>query len=71
MRAARPIIDNLVEAFFAGLHGPAEGLGEWAFYGAVVLIALALVQWFPTGYSKRRIGSSPLRTSFWSFMPSR
>ncbi len=47
VRASRPIIDNPIEAFFAGLHGSAEGLGEWAFYGAVVLIALALVQWFP------------------------
>ncbi len=46
-RGARPVIENPIERFFAGLHGPAEGLGEWAFYGAVVLIALALIQSFP------------------------
>ncbi|GLR98864.1 MULTISPECIES: ferredoxin reductase family protein [Bradyrhizobium] len=46
-RGARPIIENPIEAFFAGLRGLAEGLGEWAFYGTVVLIVLALVQWFP------------------------
>ena len=28
-------------------RGLAEGLGEWAFYAAVLLIVLALVKWFP------------------------
>jgi predicted ferric reductase len=28
-------------------HGLAEGLGEWAYYTAVMLIVLALVKWFP------------------------
>jgi predicted ferric reductase len=28
-------------------HGLAEGLGEWAFYAAVLLIGLALLKWFP------------------------
>lgn len=46
-RGARPMIENPIEAFFAGLHGSAEGLGEWAFYATVVLIALALIQMFP------------------------
>ncbi|MGJ5140325.1 ferredoxin reductase family protein [Bradyrhizobium oligotrophicum] len=46
-RGARPPIANPVESLFASLHGSAEGLGEWAFYGTVVLIALALVQSFP------------------------
>ncbi|WP_038971795.1 ferredoxin reductase family protein [Bradyrhizobium genomosp. III] len=46
-RGERPTIENPIVAFLAGLHGPAEGLGEWAFYGAVVLIALALIQMFP------------------------
>ncbi|MEW6152202.1 MAG: ferric reductase-like transmembrane domain-containing protein [Bradyrhizobium sp.] len=46
-RGPRPAIGNSVEAFLAGLRGPAEGLGEWAFYGTVVLIALALIQAFP------------------------
>jgi predicted ferric reductase len=46
-RGARPAIEQPIEAFLASLHGSAEGLGEWAFYGAVVLIALALIQMFP------------------------
>lgn len=46
-RGARPAIENPVEAFFAGLRGTAEGLGEWAFYATVILIALALVKYFP------------------------
>lgn len=47
VRRARPAIENPVEAFFAGLRGTAEGLGEWAFYATVILIALALVKYFP------------------------
>ena len=47
VRGARPAIENPVEAFFAGLRGTAEGLGEWAFYATVILIALALVKYFP------------------------
>lgn len=46
-RGARPPIQNPVEALFVDLRGSAEGLGEWAFYGTVVLIALALIQYFP------------------------
>jgi predicted ferric reductase len=46
-RGARPPIANPVEAAFASLRGAAEGLGEWAFYAAVLLIALALVTRFP------------------------
>ncbi|MBR0714931.1 ferric reductase-like transmembrane domain-containing protein [Bradyrhizobium liaoningense] len=46
-RGARPAIENPVEAFFARLREPAEGFGEWAFYATVVLIALALIQYFP------------------------
>jgi predicted ferric reductase len=46
-RGARPAIENPIEAFLASLHGSAEGLGEWAFYGTVALIALALIQYFP------------------------
>lgn len=36
-----------IETFLRGLRGPAEGLGEKAFYVAVLLIALALIKWFP------------------------
>ena len=47
VRGARPPIENPVAAFFMGLRGSAEGVGEWAFYGAVLLIVLALVKSFP------------------------
>lgn len=36
-----------VEALLRTLRDPAEMVGEWAFYAAVVLIALALIKWFP------------------------
>ncbi len=38
---------NQVQAFFDGLHGPAKFIGEWAFYGLVLLIALSLIKRFP------------------------
>ncbi|MGE3294421.1 MAG: ferric reductase-like transmembrane domain-containing protein [Geminicoccaceae bacterium] len=46
-RGARLPIENPVEAFLTGWRGTAEGVGEWAFYAAVLLIALALVRYFP------------------------
>lgn len=46
-RGARPAIESPVEALLANLHGTAESLGEWAFYAVVVLIALALIAYFP------------------------
>lgn len=46
-RGPRPVFDNPVEQFLSTLRGPAEGIGEWAFYAAVTLIALALVKRFP------------------------
>lgn len=46
-RGARPSIENPIEAALSKLDGSAEGLGEWAFYATVVLIALALIQYFP------------------------
>lgn len=46
-RGPRPAIENSIEALFANLRELAEGLGEWAFYATVVLIALALIQYFP------------------------
>ena len=36
-----------VQAFFSEQRGLAEGVGEWAFYAAVLLIALALIKRFP------------------------
>ena len=46
-RGARLPIANPAEATLASWRGAAEGLGEWAFYAAVLLIALALVTRFP------------------------
>ncbi|AZO00761.1 ferric reductase [Mesorhizobium sp. M9A.F.Ca.ET.002.03.1.2] len=46
-RGARPVPENPVEQFLSTLRGSAEGLGEWAFYAAVLLIALALIKYFP------------------------
>jgi hypothetical protein len=47
VRGERPPIENAIEAFLRSLRGTAEGVGEWAFYAAVLLIALALIQYFP------------------------
>lgn len=47
VRAARPPLENPIEQAFANLRGTAEGLGEWAFYAAALLIALALTRYFP------------------------
>ena len=46
-RGPRAASDNSVEALFGTLRGTAESLGEWAFYAAVALIALALIHRFP------------------------
>ena len=46
-RGPRPVPENPVELLFQGLRGTAEGVGEWAFYAAVLLIALALLKRFP------------------------
>lgn len=46
-RGPRPMLDNAVEAAFSSLRGVAEGIGEWAFYAAALLIVLALVKRFP------------------------
>lgn len=46
-RGPRPVPENLVEPLFQSLRGAAEGVGEWAFYAAVLLIALALLERFP------------------------
>ncbi len=49
-RGARPEFDNPVQALLATQRSPAEGLGEWAFYAAVILIILALIRYFPYRY---------------------
>ncbi|KGF69221.1 ferric reductase [Hoeflea sp. BAL378] len=50
-RGERHAFGNPVAQFLADLRGPAEGLGEWAFYVSVLLIAVALIprisyRWF-------------------------
>lgn len=40
-------VQSGLEAFFTSQRGLAESLGEWAFYAAVLLIALALIKRFP------------------------
>jgi predicted ferric reductase len=47
VRGARPVLENPVEQFFMTLRGSAEGIGEWAFYATVLLIALALIKQIP------------------------
>ncbi|AKI01136.1 putative ferric reductase [Hoeflea sp. IMCC20628] len=46
-RGERPVVVNPVEQFLSGLRDPAEGLGEWAFYAIVLLIAVALIKLIP------------------------
>lgn len=46
-RGPRPAVDNAAEQFLLSLRDAAEGVGEWAFYASVLLIAVALVQRIP------------------------
>lgn len=46
-RGARPVPGNPVAQLFSTSRGLAEEVGEWAFYAAVLLIALALIRAFP------------------------
>lgn len=47
-RPPRPLLpEGSLQQWFAHQRGFAEGVGEWAFYAAVVLMLLALVKWFP------------------------
>jgi predicted ferric reductase len=46
-RGGRPPPGGPVEAFLNGLRGTTEPVGEWAFYGAVILIAVALIPAIP------------------------
>lgn len=52
-RGPRPPIEDPVAAFLAGYRGAAESVGEWAFYVAVALIAVALVRLVPYGVFRR------------------
>jgi predicted ferric reductase len=43
----RPVPEGALPQFLLGQRGLAEGIGEWAFYGALTLMVLALVKRFP------------------------
>ena len=44
---------DVLETWLRGQRGLAESLGEWAFYAAAALIALALIKRFPITCSSR------------------
>ncbi|MCC6244646.1 MAG: ferric reductase-like transmembrane domain-containing protein [Gemmatimonadaceae bacterium] len=46
-RAPRAVPTNVIERGFLDYRGPAEAIGEWAFYAVVVLSVVSLVKWFP------------------------
>ncbi len=52
-RGPRPPIEDPVAAFLANYRGTAEGLGEWGFYAAVALIAVALLRVVPYGIFRK------------------
>jgi len=43
VRGPKPVPDNLIEQLFRTVRGFAEDVGEWAFYAAALLIAVALL----------------------------
>jgi predicted ferric reductase len=47
VRGPRPAPSADFAGFLQGQRGLAEGVGEWAFYASLVLIAIALVKYFP------------------------
>ncbi len=52
-RGPRPPIEDPVAALLASYRGAAEGVGEWAFYAAIALIAVALVRVIPYGFFRQ------------------
>ncbi len=46
-RGPRAALENPVAQSLTELRGTAEAIGEWAFYAALVLIAMALIKSFP------------------------
>jgi predicted ferric reductase len=46
-RTAKPPAADAFAALMQAWRKPAEDIGEWAFYGAVILLALALIKRFP------------------------
>jgi predicted ferric reductase len=43
-------VDDVIRQFFMDQRGLAEGIGEWAFYAATLLMVLALIKRFPYRY---------------------
>ena len=37
-------------ALLRSLEGPAKGVGQWGFWGVMILVVLALLRWFPYRY---------------------
>ncbi len=52
-RGPRPEAASEVEAVLRSLRGVAEGVGEWAFYAAALLIVLALIKLVPYRWFQR------------------
>jgi predicted ferric reductase len=50
VRGPRPEPGDDFAGFLQSQRGLAEGVGEWAFYASLVLIAIALVKYFPYRY---------------------
>ena len=48
-RGPRAPIDNPLQSFLSEYRHLAEGVGEWAFYAAILLIAISLIQRIPYG----------------------
>ncbi|HWL56758.1 MAG TPA: ferric reductase-like transmembrane domain-containing protein [Paracoccus sp. (in: a-proteobacteria)] len=46
-RGPRPTLQDPLQIAFSRLHGPAEQVGEWAFYAVLVLILVALLRVIP------------------------
>ena len=49
-RGPRPPADNVLEEYLRSLRGTAEDVGEWAFYAALLLIAVALIRRIPYSF---------------------
>ncbi|NVJ92259.1 MAG: ferric reductase-like transmembrane domain-containing protein [Methylocystaceae bacterium] len=62
---------DTIEQFFRSMRHTAEGVGEWAFYVALVLMILALIKFFPYKYffkTHRFIALAYLALVFHSFI---
>ncbi len=68
-RAARPEIVDPIRRYLGSFRGTAESIGEWAFYGLVILLLIALIKKIPYGwfrYSHRLVPIAYLALVFHS-----